>query len=164
MLKCRGLFFSSIFRFNSNLDLMIRSWFHLHFMWNFYVRRSRKAQKIQSSCLSFLHFWDLYAQKLCIKCCWNWTLVVSKVRIINDRWQFANCWWFLFVCHSDKKQKRLFQEEKNHKRFKNGFIFIHFILVLTTQNEDNKLKMKSKWSWKYKWYHQVKYWYLTLIN
>jgi len=31
-----------------------------------------KAQKIQSSCQSFLRFLDLGSVKLCLKCWWNW--------------------------------------------------------------------------------------------
>ncbi len=51
--------------------------------------------------------------------------------------------FYLFVIVI-RNNKDCFKKKKNRKRFKNGFVFIHFILVLTTQNEDNKLKMKSK--------------------
>jgi len=34
-----------------------------------------KAQIRQSSCQSFLRFWDLCVQKLLIECWWNWPLV-----------------------------------------------------------------------------------------
>jgi len=33
-----------------------------------------KAQKWQSSCQSFIHFWELWVQKLLIECWWNWHL------------------------------------------------------------------------------------------
>ncbi len=61
-------------RMTSPLDFWAQ--FHRHFMSNFYLHRSRKRKKRQSSCQTFLRFQDLPAQKLLVKRWWNWHQVL----------------------------------------------------------------------------------------
>ncbi len=47
--------------------------------------RSSKHKKQQSSYQSFLHLWDLHAQKLLVECWWNWPLIALLC------WLMQNC-------------------------------------------------------------------------
>jgi len=52
--------------------------FHQHSMSNFYMHRSWKCKKRQSSCQSFLRFQDLWVQKLLVERLWNWPQLRSR--------------------------------------------------------------------------------------
>ncbi len=54
-----------------------RCQFHQRSTSSFYACRSQKRKKRQSSCQSFLGFWNLRGQKLVIKCWWNWPQFVT---------------------------------------------------------------------------------------
>ncbi len=63
--------------------------------WNFTHSKIQKHKKIQSSCWSFLYFWDLHDQKLLLKCLWNWLQVsISSM--------FYGCIFCTKVCSKPK--------------------------------------------------------------
>ncbi len=67
--------------------------FHQHSTYNFYARKSQKHKKTLMTQLYFLHFWDLWAQKLYV-----------------ERW-WVDTWLEVIICTFSRNSNNLFSIE-----------------------------------------------------
>jgi len=65
--------------FVQNIDeIDSQDWFHQHLKSSFYVGRSQERKKTLMTWLSFLHFYDFFKEKMCVKYWWHQHIFVGN--------------------------------------------------------------------------------------